>query len=135
MTTIPNSPSQNEPKPASAPFADGSSTLEDLKNLVRSFVGERDWWRYHTPRNLAASISIEAAELLEHFQWTLEEGGRLDEQKRREVSEEMSDVLSYLLSLAHVLDIDLSAALAEKMKKNATKYPSEQFQGTWTKVR
>ncbi|MBF0501227.1 MAG: nucleotide pyrophosphohydrolase [Candidatus Riflebacteria bacterium] len=114
---------------------DTSATIENLKKLVQNFVSERDWWRFHTPRNLAASISIEAAELLEHFQWTLDDGSPLNDEKRLEVSEEMSDVLAYLLSLSTVLDIDLSAALAAKMSKNAKKYPSDKFQGNWSKVR
>ena len=121
--------------PASAPtFDDRSCSVDDLKELVRTFVGERDWWRYHTPRHLAASISIEAAELLEHFQWTLDDHGPLDQEKRRQVADEMSDVLAYLLSLSHVLEIDLAASLASKMRKNAEKYPTSRFQGVWEKV-
>ena len=116
------------------PFDDHSRSIDELKELVRTFVGERDWWRYHTPRNLAASISIEAAELLEHFQWTLDDQGPLSIEKRQQVADEMSDVLAYLLSMSHVLGIDLSASLAAKMRKNAKKYPTSQFQGVWEKV-
>lgn len=115
-------------------FSDHHTTVEDLKDLVRDFVGERNWWDYHTPKNLAASISIEAAELLEHFQWTSPDQSITDAQ-RHDVGEEMADVLAYLLSLAHVLKIDLAAAIQQKMGKNRRKYPSERFQGTWEKVR
>ena len=115
-------------------FSDHHTTVENLKDLVRDFVGERNWWDYHTPKNLAASISIEAAELLEHFQWTSPDQPITDAQ-RHDVGEEMADVLAYLLSLAHVLKIDLAAAIQQKMGKNRRKYPSERFQGTWEKVR
>ncbi len=115
-------------------FSDRHTTVEDLKDLVRDFVGERRWWDYHTPKNLAASISIEAAELLEHFQWTSPDQPLTDD-KRREVGEEMADVLAYLLSLSHVLKIDLAEAIEAKMGKNRRKYPSERFQGNWEKVR
>lgn len=137
MTLSDTSPSQDPSAVETGgerPFDDSSRSVEELKQLVRTFVGERDWWRFHTPRNLAASISIEAAELLEHFQWTLDDHGPLPEEKRQQVADEMSDVLAYLLSMSHVLGIDLAASLASKMLKNAEKYPTSRFQGNWEKV-
>jgi len=106
-----------------------------MQAWVDAFAHDRSWERYHTPKNLAVSIAIEAAELLEHFQWSegptrerladevIPESGNL--QNRSEVAEELSDVLAYLLRLASVLDIDLAAALQSKMRKNAIKYPAD----------
>ena len=99
---------------------------------MRDWVAARDWSRYHTPRNLAASVTIEAAELLELFQWlTPEEAAERagDPKFRERVGEEMADVLSYLLSLANAMDLDLSAAFADKMRKNTAKYPPGQLDG------
>ena len=129
-----SSPLQTAIASPGKPASDQCSTLNDLKTLVKEFVSERNWWDYHTPKNLAASITIEAAELLEHFQWTRPDE-TLSDKKRGEVADEMADVMAYLLSLSHVLNIDLSVALQQKMMKNRRKYPSERFQGTWEKVR
>ncbi|BDT61260.1 NTP pyrophosphohydrolase [Massilia varians] len=106
------------------------SDLIQLRALVRSFVDERDWDQFHTPKNLASALSVEAAELLEHFQWL--QHGRLDElgpDKAREVRHEMADVLVYLVRLADKLDVDLFAAVQEKMVLNREKYPAEQVRG------
>ncbi len=106
---------------------DDSTPISDLRNLVRTFVSERNWESFHEPKNLAMSLAIEAAEVLEHFQWLTAEQSmavKFDTQKTQEVGEELSDVLAYLLSIANVLDIDLSAAFQQKMLKNAIKYPA-----------
>jgi len=112
-----------------------STTVASLRRLMLEFVQERKWTKFHNPRNLAASISIEAAELLEHFQWlTAEEAQRKsaeDGKFRREVGEEMADVLLYLLSLANTLGLDMARTVHEKMKKNRLKYPAEKFQGEY----
>jgi len=112
-----------------------ATTVAQMQAWVDAFAQDRSWERYHTPKNLAVSIAIEAAELLEHFQWSegptrerladevIPESGNL--QNRSEVAEELSDVLAYLLRLASVLDIDLAAALQSKMRKNAIKYPAD----------
>lgn len=115
--------------------SDKTTSIDELRALVRRFIDEREWGGYHTPRNLAASISIEANELLEHFQWVEPGPDALDDKVRHEVGEEMADVFAYLLSLSHVLGIDLAAALAAKMHKNARKYPADQFRRRWHKVR
>jgi NTP pyrophosphatase (non-canonical NTP hydrolase) len=104
--------------------------LAQLRAIVRQFVDERDWDQFHTPKNLASALTVEAAELLEHFQWLRE--GRPEElgpDKLREVGHEMADVLVYLVRLADKLDVDLFAAVQEKMVLNRTKYPAEQVRG------
>jgi dCTP diphosphatase len=104
---------------------DHLTTIATLQSWVDEFVHERNWEQYHSPKNLAVSLSIEAAELLEHFQWT--DGGRWrdgeTELNRPAAASEMADVLAYLLRLASVLKIDLSFSLQEKLRENAKKYP------------
>jgi NTP pyrophosphatase (non-canonical NTP hydrolase) len=104
--------------------------LARLRELVRAFVDERDWDQFHSPKNLASALSVEAAELLEHFQWL--QHGRADElgpDKLAEVRHEMADVLVYLVRLADKLDVDLMVAVQEKMVLNRAKYPAEQVRG------
>jgi NTP pyrophosphatase (non-canonical NTP hydrolase) len=104
--------------------------LAQLRELVRAFVDERDWDQFHSPKNLASALSVEAAELLEHFQWL--QHGRADElgpDKLVEVRHEMADVLVYLVRLADKLDVDLMVAVQEKMVLNRAKYPAEQVRG------
>ncbi|MBF0409352.1 MAG: nucleotide pyrophosphohydrolase [Candidatus Riflebacteria bacterium] len=141
---------------------DNETTISELKQLVDKFITEREWRKYHTPRNLAASICIEAAELLEHFQWDVfpdsdktEESENLtvqaesssgpsiynqsnslgiSETRHKEIAEEMADVIAYLLSLSIYMKIDLSSTLSEKMIKNAKKYPVDQFKGKWKRI-
>jgi NTP pyrophosphatase (non-canonical NTP hydrolase) len=106
------------------------SDLLQLRDLVRQFVDERDWDQFHTPKNLASALTVEAAELLEHFQWLKD--GRADElgpDKLKEVRHEMADVLVYLVRIADKLDVDLVAAVQEKMVLNRAKYPAEQVRG------
>ena len=106
------------------------SDFQRLRALVRSFVAERDWDQFHTPKNLSSALSVEAAELLEHFQWL--QHGRAEElgpDKLVEVRHEMADVLVYLVRLADKLDVDLMAAVAEKMVLNRAKYPAELVRG------
>ncbi len=99
--------------------------LDSLRDALRAFCAARDWHRYHTPKNLVMALSVEAAELVEHFQWaTPEESLELAPQKRAEVADEIADVLIYLTELADVLGIDPIAAAREKIVKNAAKYPA-----------
>lgn len=105
---------------------DDTTTVSELKARMAGFVTERDWERFHQPKNLVMSIAIEAAELMEHFQW---ESPELDAERKAAVGEEVADVLAYVLSLANVLELDLSAISAAKMKKNAAKYPAERERG------
>jgi NTP pyrophosphatase (non-canonical NTP hydrolase) len=116
-------------------YNDQQTNIDDLKALVQGFISERNWQKYHSPKNIAVSVVLEASELLEHFQWTGEEPAEIAPEKHRQISEELSDVMAYLLSLANVLDIDVSSAMADKMKKNRQKYPTEHFNGNWKKVK
>ena len=114
-------------------LSDQTATIESLKTMMREFVSERDWEKYHTPKNLTASVSVEAAELLELFQWlTPEESTQRsanDLRFRQAVGEELADVLMYLISLANTLKIDVAQTVAAKMDKNRAKYPPEKFHG------
>lgn len=106
------------------------SEFEQLKAVVRTFVDERDWDQFHTPKNLAMALSVEAAELLEHFQWLATGGGNeIDAAKRVEIGHEMADVLVYLIRLADKLDIDLHQAVLDKMVLNRAKYPVDKVRG------
>ena len=102
--------------------------LHALRALIRQFVDERDWAQFHTPKNLAMAMSIEAAEVMEHFQW-LPTGHELTGDRRQAVGHELADVLVYLVRLADVLDIDLPTAVAEKMDLNRAKYPADKVRG------
>lgn len=107
-------------------------TLQLLKNQVKEFISKRGWEKYHNPKDLAEAVCIEAAELLEVFQWsTVEEvsGWRNDASKMEGIREELADVLIYCLSMANTLDIDLSEAVFRKLEKNEEKYPVEKYFG------
>ncbi|MEK6677223.1 MAG: nucleotide pyrophosphohydrolase [Planctomycetota bacterium] len=121
-----------EPKHESPEMKDSSTTLADLKKLVADFVGERDWQPFHDPKNLSASIAIEAAELMEHFQWLRSDQLPSIENNpvaRAAIEEELADIVAYVLSFATRMKIDLSSALEAKMRKNAEKYPADKFKG------
>ena len=108
----------------------GQGELARLREIVRQFVDERDWDQFHTPKNLASALSVEAAELLEHFQWL--QHGRVEElgaDKLVKVRHEMADVLVYLVRLADKFEIDLMAAVEEKMVLNRAKYPADKVRG------
>ncbi|MBO6701104.1 MAG: nucleotide pyrophosphohydrolase [Pseudomonadales bacterium] len=105
--------------------------IEEIQNRLREFARERDWEQFHSPKNLAAALSVEAAEILEHFQWLDSEASMsLSEEKKSEVAEEIADVLNYLLRLSDVLQIDLETAVNNKMKINAEKYPADKVRGS-----
>jgi dCTP diphosphatase len=113
-------------------MSDQSTTLADLKTLVANFVRERDWNQFHSPKNLSMSIAIEAAELMEHFQWLTIDQSRAvaaDAEKLTAVAEELADVMCYSLALANELKLDLADAIRDKMIKNAAKYPADEFRG------
>lgn len=115
-----------------AAFDDRRTPLATLRELVAQFVRERAWEPFHTPKNLVMALAVEAAELMEHFQWlTPEQAEHIadDPTARQAVAEEMADVLCYLLALSGRLHIDLSSAVAQKMEKNAKKYPAEVYRG------
>jgi len=111
-----------------------ADSLESLKEKIAAFVAERDWEQFHNPKNLAMSVAIEAAEVMEHFQWlTPEQASALPAGTRDEVALECADVLLYLLRLCDKLDIDLAAAASRKLVLNAQKYPVEKARGKMTK--
>ena len=105
-------------------------SLEELKKQVRAFSAERDWEQFHTPKNLAMAMSVEASEVVEHFQWmTPDESRNLDEAGTSAVSLELADVLIYLVRLGDVLGIDLLDAAQRKLALNARKYPAAVVRG------
>ncbi|MFZ6870546.1 nucleotide pyrophosphohydrolase [Undibacterium sp. Di27W] len=102
----------------------------EIRRRLREFVAERDWAQFHTPKNLASALTVEAAELLEIFQWLpTGKAEELDEQARTAIRHEMADVLNYLVMLADALDVDLFAASMEKIVLNGLKYPALQVKG------
>ena len=108
-----------------------SDSLHELRDALRLFAAERDWDQFHSPRNLATALAVEAAELLEPFQWLGESAGsELPPAARAAVEEEMADVLLYLVRLADKLDVDLAQAARTKMARNAEKYPVERARGS-----
>lgn len=111
---------------------DSQTTVAALRRLVNEFVDQRDWHQFHSPKNLAMSMAIESAELMEHFQWlSVEQSRALAAQPERlaAVGEELADVLCYALAMANELGLDLSTAIHRKMDKNRLKYPAEQYRG------
>ncbi|HEV7221359.1 MAG TPA: nucleotide pyrophosphohydrolase [Pirellulales bacterium] len=115
-------------------MSDLETSISDLRELVRAFVDARDWRQFHTPKNLSMSLAIEAAELMEHFQWLSPEESRAladQAEKRTEVGEELADVLCYALALANELGLDVSEAMRDKMLKNSLKYPAEEYRGRY----
>lgn len=104
--------------------------LQELRGRIRAFVAERDWDRFHSPKNLAMALSVEASELVELFQWlTEEESAAPDAERRRRVAEELADVLWFLVRLSDRLDIDLLEAAESKLAANAAKYPADRVRG------
>jgi NTP pyrophosphatase (non-canonical NTP hydrolase) len=107
------------------------SDLEEIRAAIRKFRDERDWMQFHSPKNLATSIVIEAAELLEHFQWeSLEDSEQKARQQKEAIAEEIADVAIYLIELADNLAIDLPSTVRVKLAKNAEKYPVKQSRGS-----
>ena len=115
---------------------DAVTTLGELRDAVRRFVAERAWEPFHSPKNLAMGVAVEAAELMEHFLWVdCAESGKIakDPGRRGEIADELADVACYLLNFANLLDLDLSEAIRAKLIKNAQKYPAEQYRGRYTR--
>ncbi len=113
---------------------DQQSTIHQLREVVRKFVEERDWKKFHSPKNLSMALTIEAGELMEHFQWITPEASReLDEQATADAGEELADVLCYTLAIANELGIDIASTLDAKMKKNRLKYPVDEYRGRFGK--
>jgi NTP pyrophosphatase (non-canonical NTP hydrolase) len=105
--------------------------LIDLRDRLRRFAAEREWDPFHSPKNLAMALSVEVAELVEHFQWLSEDASRsLSADTLTKVRDEAADVLVYLIRLADKLGLDLAAAARDKIEANALKYPVEKSRGS-----
>ena len=116
-------------RPAAGARSAGDAIAE-LQQLVAAFVRERDWEQFHSPKNLSMSIAVEAAELMELFQW--EETGRAHDvlkRRRRDVEDELADIAMFLLEFCRLYDVDLSAAIRRKLTHNAVKYPAALAKG------
>jgi NTP pyrophosphatase (non-canonical NTP hydrolase) len=108
-----------------------TDTIEELSRRLRQFAADRDWEQFHSPKNLAMALSVEVAEIVEHFQWLTEEQSRdLDASKKAQVSEELADAFIYLVRLSDQLQIDLLEAADQKLAVNESKYPAEQVRGS-----
>ena len=116
-------------------YQDDKTTIKQLKDVVADFAARRDWEKYHRPKHLAMSIAIEAAEIMEHFQWLSEE--QSDQAMRKpevkdEVAEELADVLMYCMELANVADIDIASAYFKKVEKNEGRFPEDrEWKAKW----
>lgn len=110
---------------------DNKIKLAELTKQITKFRDERGWKKFHTPRNLATSIVLESSELLELFQWDLKalsvSDVKKDFERMEKIKQEMADIIIYSISLADVLKIDVSEAIAEKLKHNSKKYPTKHF--------
>lgn len=105
--------------------------VEEINRELRQFAIDRDWEQFQSPKNVAMALIVEAAELVEHFQWLTEEQSyQLAEEKLKEVSHEMADIMIYLLRMSDRLNVDLLQAVQEKMKLNAEKYPADKVKGS-----
>jgi dCTP diphosphatase len=109
------------------------TSLAAIQAAVRQFRDARDWRQFHSPKNLSMSIAIEAAELMEHFQWlTTDQAAALaqtDTEAKQAISEELADVLIYCLSLADILQCDVTQIIFDKLARNEAKYPAEKYRG------
>jgi NTP pyrophosphatase (non-canonical NTP hydrolase) len=115
-------------------MADATTTLATLKEAVRQFAAERAWEPFHSPKNLAMGLAVEAAELMEHYLWVDAPASHdvtKDPAKREAVADELADVANHLFNLCNVLGIDLSEAFVTKLAKNAVKYPVEKYRGRY----
>jgi NTP pyrophosphatase (non-canonical NTP hydrolase) len=116
--------------PTESPSHSPITSLAELTAAVNRFAEQRDWEQFHTPKNLSMALIVEAAELVEHFQWlSPQESGTLDKEKQEDVAMEMADVFIYLVRMASQLDIDLLEAAQKKIILNGKKYPIEQVKG------
>lgn len=105
--------------------------LDDIKTRLRQFADERDWDQFHSPKNLSMALIAEAAELVEHFQWlTEEQSNSLPPDKLSEVRDELADIQMYLIRIADKLNVDLLAAVNDKIKVNEAKYPADKVRGS-----
>jgi dCTP diphosphatase len=109
---------------------DEQTTIAQLRQVVADFVAAREWQPFHDAKNLSMAVAIEAAELMEHFQWLRSDQlDSIDPAQRDQIAEELADVTAFLLSLCDTMKIDLASAVERKMVKNAVKYPAEEYRG------
>ena len=111
---------------------DAETSIENLKDVVRRFVHNRDWRKYHNPKDIAESVCIEAAELLQLFQWIKPGESRKfrhDPSKMKQIEGELADIILYCLSMANTLEIDLTTAILDKVELNSEKYPVDLYKG------
>lgn len=108
----------------------GDDAFELIKLQLREFAEQRDWDQFHSPKNLAMALNVEAAELLEHFQWlTEQQSSVLDTETLNEVADEIADIQVYLIRIADKLGVDIVTTTLAKIEKNAEKYPSDKVRG------
>ncbi len=122
--------------PDATPMSDGITTTGELKQLVREFVDERDWGKYHNAKDVAIAINVEAGELLELFEWVREDEipALLGQpEKRRSIGEELADVFMLCLNLSSVMGLDVAQAIGRKLEKNRAKYPAHLVRGNYRK--
>ena len=113
-------------------MSDEQTTLGELRSLINSFVDEREWQQFHSPKNLSMSISIESSELMELFQWlSLEEAKEVMKagETRENAIDEIADIIIYAIAFCNRNNIDISNAIKQKMEKNIKKYPADKFKG------
>ena len=113
-------------------MSDEQTTIAELRSLIDSFVDERDWQQFHSPKNLSMSISIESSELMELFQWlSLEEAKEVMKagETRENAIDEIADIIIYAIAFCNRNNIDISKAIKQKMEKNKKKYPADKFKG------
>ncbi len=115
-------------------MADHDTTVASLRDMVQQFVDQRDWHQFHAPKNLSMALAIEAAELMEHFQWISADDSRkigVEPSTLEAVGDELADVICYALAIANELSIDVDTALRRKMVKNEAKYPADKYRGRY----
>ena len=111
---------------------DKKNTIDTLKNFVENFVKERDWSQFHSPKNIAMALAIEASELMDIFKWDSDKDSKEKMFKgisRQEAIDELADIIIYAIAFANRNNIDISSAIEQKMKKNEKKYPVDQYKG------
>ncbi|PHS10418.1 MAG: NTP pyrophosphohydrolase [Blastopirellula sp.] len=115
---------------------DETTSVADIKQMVENFVDEREWQQFHAPKNISMALAVEAAELMEHFQWLTVQASREVEpgsEKMTAIGEELADILCYGFALANEMKIDIASTMKDKMQKNIAKYPADQFKGRFGK--
>lgn len=115
-------------------FNTSKTSLEDLQKMIRKFCDDRNWGQFHNPKDLAISLSLESAEVLEHFQWMNDDEMEIhSKEKKEDIAEELADVFYWTLLISNKLDIDLVESFMKKMAKNESKYPVEKAKNSHKK--